>query len=86
VLKRQGGARHRTNAKPVTVTAAVVLWGAAHTGVPANANVDGVRFLDGRQLLGWLGELDGHEVPRDAARDVIKLLDDYRSKATAAMT
>jgi len=84
VLKRESGARHRTNAKPVKVTAAVVLWGAARTGVPDNANVDGVRFLDGRQLLGWLTELDGHEVPREAARDVIKLLDDYRSKVTTA--
>ena len=84
VLKRESGARHRTNAKPVTVTAAVVLWGAARTGVPGNANLDGVRFLDGRQLLGWLAELDGHEVPREAARDVIKLLDTYRSNVTAA--
>jgi hypothetical protein len=84
VLKRETGARHRTNAKPVTVIAAVVLWGAARTGVPSDANVDGVHFLDGRQLLRWLGELDGHDVPREAARDVIKLLDDYRSKVTTA--
>lgn len=84
VLKRESGARHRTKAKPVTVTAAVVLWGAARTGVPSDANIDGVRFLDGRQLLQWLAELDGHEVPRDAARDVIKLLEDYRSKVTTA--
>lgn len=84
VLKREAGARHRTNAKPVTVTAAVVLWGAARTGVPSDANVDGVRFLDGRQLLGWLAELDGNDIPREAARDVIKLLDDYRSKVTTA--
>jgi hypothetical protein len=84
VLKRESGARHRTKAKPVTITAAVVLWGAARTGVPSDANVDGVRFLDGRQLLPWLAELDGHEVPRDAARDVIKLLEDYRSKVTTA--
>ncbi len=85
LLKRESGARHRANAKPVTVTAAVVLWGAARTGVPSNANVDGVRFVDGRQLLGWLAQLDGHEVPREAARDVVKLLDDYRSKVAAAM-
>jgi hypothetical protein len=84
VLKRESGARHRTKVKPVTITAAVVLWGAARTGVPSDANVDGVRFLDGRQLLQWLAELDGHDVPRDAARDVIKLLEDYRSKVTPA--
>jgi hypothetical protein len=84
VLQRERGARHRTNAKPVTVTAAVVLWGAARTGVPGHANVDGVRFLDGRQLLKWLAELDGHEVPRESARDLVNLLEDYRSKVTAA--
>lgn len=86
VLQRESGARHRTKAKPVTVTAAVVLWGAARTGVPSDANIDGVRFVDGRQLLRWLAELDGHEVPQDAARDVIKLLKDYRSKVTTATT
>lgn len=84
VLKRESGARHRTATKPVTVTAAVVLWGAARTGVPSDADIDGVRFLDGRQLLRWLAELNGHEVPRDAARDVIKLLEDYLSKVTTA--
>lgn len=84
LLKRESGARHRTRAKPVTVTAAVVLWGAARTGVPSDTNVNGVRFLDGRQLLRWLAELDGHEVPREAARDVIKLLEDYRAKAATA--
>lgn len=84
VLKREIGARHRTRAKPVTVTAVVVLWGAARTGVPSDANIDGVRFLDGRQLLEWLAKLDGHEVPRDAARDVMKLLKDYRSKVSTA--
>ncbi|MBB6627924.1 NERD domain-containing protein [Nocardioides sp. KIGAM211] len=85
VLKRESGARHRTTAKPVTVTPVVVLWGAARTGVPSDAIIDGVRFLDGRQLLQWLGDLDGHEVPRDAARGVMKLLKDYRSKVTSAM-
>ena len=79
LLKRENGARHRTRAQPVSVTAAVVLWGAARTAVPSDANVDGVRFLDGRQLLDWLAQLDGHEVPRDAANDVLKLLTDYRS-------
>jgi hypothetical protein len=84
VLKRESRARHRMRTEPVRVTAAVVLWGAARTGVPSNANIDGVRFLDGRQLLGWLTELDGHDVPRDAARDAIQLLESYRSKVTTA--
>lgn len=79
VLKRESGARHRTKTQSVSVTAAVVLWGAARTEVPSDADVDSVRFLDGRQLLDWLAELDGHEVPRDAAKEALKLLTDYRS-------
>ena len=79
VLRRESGARHRTRTQSVSVTAAVVLWGAARTDVPSDADVDGVRFLDGRQLLDWLAELDGHEVPRDAAHEAVKLLRDYRS-------
>jgi len=79
LLKSESGARHRTRTSSVSVTAAVVLWGAARTTVPSDANVDGVRFLDGRGLLEWLGELDGHEVPRDAAKDVPRLLTGYRS-------
>lgn len=84
VLKRESGARHRTSVKPVSVTPVVVLWGTARTGVPTDASVDGVRFLDGHQLLSWLAELDHHEVPRDAARGVIKLLEDYRANASTA--
>lgn len=84
LLKKESGARRRTNAKPVTVTPAVVLWGAARTDVPSDATIEGVRFLDGRHLVGWLAELDGHEVPRDAARDVIKQLENYRSTVVTA--
>ena len=68
----------------MTVTAAIVVSGGERTCVPGDANVDRKRLLDGRQLLGWLAELDGNELPREAARDVIKLLDDYRSNVTAA--
>ena len=84
LLKRESGARHRARSQPVVVTAAVVLWGAARTEVPGEATRDGVRFLDGRQLLEWLGELEGHDVPRDAAKDALKLLAGYRRTAATA--
>lgn len=86
MLKPEKGARHRTNAKPVTVTAAVVLWGAARASVPSGATIDGVCFLDGRELLGWPAGLEGHEVPREAARDVVTLLDRFRSQVGASST
>lgn len=85
VFKREPQARHRTPTKPVTVTPAVVLWGAARVDVPDDANVDGVRFLDGRRLLEWLSTAEGDGVDRQAARDVIKLLENYRSNTTNAI-
>jgi hypothetical protein len=47
--------------------------------VPADATISGVRFLDGRQLLTWLAELDCHDVPRDAAKAALAELDGYRA-------
>ena len=81
LLKKESGARHRTRSQPVSVTPAVVLWGAARTWVPKDTTVNEVQFLDGRQLVDWLAVLEGHDVPRDAAHDVLKLLTDYRSTA-----
>jgi hypothetical protein len=48
--------------------------------VPADATISGVRFLDGRQLLTWLAELDCHDVPRDAAKAALAELDGYRAR------
>lgn len=84
VLKKEKGARRRASTKPVTVTPVVVLWGASRTDVPSDATVDDVRFLDGHRLLRWFGELDGHDVPREAARDVVEQLEKYRAAAIAA--
>lgn len=84
LIKRESGVRHRSKTKALSVGAAVVVWGAARSDVPGNAELDGVRFLDGRDLLMWLGGLDGHAVPQEAAKEVLGLLAEYRATVASA--
>ena len=81
LLKREHGAQHRAKVQSLTVTPVVVLWGAAQTTVPDGAVIEGVRFVSGRQLLGWLRELDGNPVPKEAAMDALQRLKKYRVTA-----
>lgn len=81
LLKSDRAARHRAKVQPLTVTPVVVLWGAAQRTMPDDRVLDGVRFLAGRQLLPWLRRLDGHPVTKDAARDVLERLKNYRAAA-----
>lgn len=76
----RGDARGSRRAKvnPLGVTPVVVLWGAAQHGVPEDAVVDGTRFVAGRRLLGWLAQLDGDPVDRDAAAEVVRTLEARR--------
>jgi hypothetical protein len=76
LLKAQRRSRHRARTQPLSVTPVVVLWGSARSDVPADATISGVRFLDGRQLLTLLAELDSHDVPRDAAKAALAEPDD----------
>jgi hypothetical protein len=86
LLKAQRGSRHRARTQPLSVTPVVVLWGSARSDVPADATISGVRFLDGRQLLTLLAELDSHDVPRDAAKAALAELDEYRTHAATTST
>lgn len=81
VLKSERGARHRARLPGLSVTSVVVLWGAAQWTVPDEANIDGVRFVAGRQLLPLLRALDGDEVSKDAAHDVLDRLEKFRATA-----
>jgi hypothetical protein len=81
LLKSERGARHRANMQSLTVTPVVVLWGAARPLVPDDAVLEGVRFVDGQQLVRWLAALDGEIVPKDAARDALERLKNFRATA-----
>ena len=82
MLKSERGAKHRARSQPVTVDAAVVLWGAARAMVKDGREVDGVRFVDGRKLVDWLLHLDGPPVPPDAAKELIEQLKTYRASTS----
>lgn len=79
VLKAERGARHRGTANPLRVVPVVVLWGRSQHHVPDRAQVNGIDFVSGRRLLGWLRTLEGEPVDKSAARDVIERLEEYRA-------
>lgn len=83
--KAESGARHRARAHPLPVTPVVVVWGALQHAIPDGARCDGIEFVAGQNLLGWLGQLDGEPVAKDAAREVVRRLREYRDRATATV-
>ncbi|MFJ9315328.1 hypothetical protein ACIRN4_14145 [Pimelobacter simplex] len=84
LMRSERGVRHRAPTPPVTVVAAVVLWGGARETVPDGHQVDGVHFVDGRKLVPWLRALDGHVVSREAANDLLGRLREYRATSQRA--
>lgn len=81
LLKRDRDSRHRARSNPLTVRSAVVLWGAAQHAVPHGTQIDGIDFIAGRRLRGWLEQLEGSPVTEEAAADVLERLKTYRAGA-----
>jgi hypothetical protein len=79
LLTKERAARHRGKGNPLSVTPVVVVWGAAQHDVPDNARVDGIEFVAGRKLIGWLSKLDGRPVDEAAASDMLERLEGYRA-------
>jgi hypothetical protein len=65
---------------PVAVTPVVAVWGAGRRSVPAAAEVDGVPFVDGGQLVRWMGSLSSQPVDRDTARRLLRDLRSFRQR------
>ncbi|MBS46140.1 MAG: hypothetical protein CMH83_23785 [Nocardioides sp.] len=66
--------RHRGTGSGWQVRGVVVLWGASQEEVPKGYEQDGVAFVAGRGLRTWLAGLDGDEVGRPQARDLVRRL------------
>jgi hypothetical protein len=85
VISSERRARHRASGGPVVIRPAVVLWGAEQHRLPNGvARVDGIDFVAGRHLRKWLRGLEGDDVTKDAAAELVKLLEQFRATALAS--
>lgn len=80
LLKREHGT-HRARGATARVTPLLVLWGAAHHSIPEGAQVDGIDVVSGRRLIAWLKHMSDDPIDRDAARDVITRLEQFRASS-----
>lgn len=78
LVRKERGA-HRAPLKSFRVTPVVVVWGGAHRDVPEGVRVDGVVFVSGRALVGWLERVGGEAVDQAAANDILAGLRTFRS-------
>ena len=83
LLKSDPVGRRRATRTSVTVTPCIVMWGPARHGVPDGHTVDGVHFIDGGELQQWLRQLPPSPVSKEAARDFLDKLVDWRDRAGA---
>ncbi len=80
ILTRERGG-HRATTRAVDVTPLIVVWGRAQRAISADARVDDVEVVRGRDLLDWLKRAQGEHVERDAAAELIGALETCRATA-----
>lgn len=72
---------HRASTNPLSVLPVIVLWGRAQRELPDRAHHEGIEFIPGHRLVDWLRELDGATINKDAAKDLLRRLEDFRAEA-----
>ena len=77
-LKREHSARRRASDTSITVTPLVALWGPIRHDVPIAARVEGVDFIAGPQLSGWLRQHRSDDISRQAAKRLLSELEEFR--------
>jgi hypothetical protein len=85
-LGKDREARHRARSHAFTVRSAVVVWGALQHELGEPRVVDGVDIVPGYRLVAWLRTLDGDPVRKDAARDAVAKLREFRARSWDAAT
>jgi hypothetical protein len=85
VVSSERRARHRASGGSVVIRPAVVSWGAEQHRLPNGvAHVDGIDFVAGSHLRKWLRSLEGDEVSKDAAAELVRLLEQLRARVSAS--
>jgi hypothetical protein len=83
LLKGERGT-HRARGHAVTVRPLVVIWGPAqHTMRDGDQDAD-IPFVGGRRLLSWLSDVNGEQVSKAAAKEIITALKKFRASTHAA--
>jgi hypothetical protein len=77
LLEREAG-QHRARGLAHRVTPLVVVWGKAQLSIPEDAQCDGVSFVGGRSLRSWLRGLEGEPIDRQAAKELVRQLEELR--------
>ena len=83
LLKGERGS-HRAKGHAVTVRPLVVIWGPAQHKMRDGGQVASIPFVGGRRLLSWLSEVNGEQVSKGAAKEIIRELKRFRSGTHAA--
>lgn len=83
-LLKAGRGSHRAKGHAVSVRPLVVIWGPAQHRMRDGGQVAGIPFVAGRRLLAWLNDVDGEQVSRAAAKEIISELKRFRASAHAA--
>lgn len=79
LLKAERG-QHRSSGQSFTVTPVVVVWGKAQESIPDGAEIEGVRFVRGRELRHFLANLSGDSIDRRAGRALVRDLTAVRDE------
>jgi Nuclease-related domain len=82
--RAEPGARHRAKVHPLPVTSIVVVWGALQHSIPEGAEYDGIEFVPGLRLTTWLARLDREPVSKDAGREILQRMAEFRDRASAS--
>ena len=77
---------HRARGQAIAVSPLVVVWGAVQHEGPEIAQVDGVDFVAGWELVPWLRALSGEPVSRTAAKDLLKRVEEFRNSSWTAQS
>ncbi|HJQ07034.1 MAG TPA: hypothetical protein VJ872_16415 [Nocardioides sp.] len=84
-LKAERG-QHRQRGTATPVTPVVVLWGAAQQGLRTDAEVEGVAFVAGRDLVRWLAHRAQGDADKESALHVLSELEKFRADVVERST
>jgi hypothetical protein len=83
LLKGERGT-HRARGHAVTVRPLVVIWGPAqHTMRDGDQDAD-IPFVGGRRLISWLSDVNGEQVSKAAAKEIITAIKKFRASTHEA--